>query len=36
MRRDMFLVKRDGRWLIAGAQNMSVDEVAGKFDPIAK
>jgi uncharacterized protein (TIGR02246 family) len=32
----MFLVKRDGRWLIAGAHNTPIDEMAAKFDPAAR
>lgn len=32
----MFLIRRDGRWLIAGAHNTPIDEMAIKFDPVAK
>lgn len=32
----MYLVKRDGRWLVAGAHNTPIDEMATKFDPAAK
>ncbi len=32
----MFMIKRDGRWLVAGAHNTPIDEGAARFDPVAK
>ena len=32
----MFMVKRDDRWLVSAVQNTSIDEVAARFNPIAK
>jgi uncharacterized protein (TIGR02246 family) len=32
----MFLVKRDGRWLVAGVHNTPIDEMAIRFDPAAR
>jgi uncharacterized protein (TIGR02246 family) len=32
----MFLAKRDERWLVVSAQNTPIDEVAGRFNPVAR
>lgn len=32
----MFMVKGDGRWLVSAVQNTPIDEVAARFNPVAK
>lgn len=32
----MFLIKRDGSWLISAVHNTPIDEVAARFNPIAQ
>lgn len=32
----MFLIKRDGHWLVSAVHNTPIDEVAARFNPIAQ
>jgi uncharacterized protein (TIGR02246 family) len=32
----MFMVKRDGRWLVSAVHNTPIDEIAARFNPVAK